>query len=57
MKKKTCAWKNEPKWNLNKGEMNRQTQCGRGFYFTNDTTSATAFKFCPFCGRKIKEAK
>ena len=32
-----------------------KTQCGNAFCFIADGLKENGFKFCPFCGNKIKE--
>ena len=51
-KQKVCAWNNYIE-NLCMYE----TSCGNSFYFSEGTVSDNDFKFCPFCGKQIKEEK
>lgn len=33
------------------------TECGQTFWFNTGDIKENKFKFCPYCGGKIKEAK
>lgn len=48
-----CVWTDEStEW-----ESWYSTACGEGFYFEDGGISENKFKFCPYCGFRIKEKK
>ena len=50
-KEKTCRWKYDEDmdaWN---------TQCDNAFCIGEGTPAENEMKFCPYCGRKLVEAK
>jgi hypothetical protein len=42
-------------WSRDGGEEVFDTQCKRSFRFNYGTCAENKFKFCPYCGREIKE--
>ena len=45
-------------WTYQSYDVYYDTQCGNIFQFTvGELSDAEDFKFCPFCGREIKEVK
>lgn len=32
-----------------------ETACGKAFTFTNERLEESRFKFCPYCGKQIKQ--
>lgn len=45
----TCKWTWEPMSDY------YETECGNGFQFINGGVEENSYKFCPHCGRKIRE--
>ena len=33
------------------------TSCGKAFLFSEGTPEDSGFKFCPYCGKELKEIK
>lgn len=48
--KKNCTWKME---DVN-GDV-YDTDCGNCFQFNDGSPEENKFKFCPYCGRHVKE--
>jgi membrane protease subunit (stomatin/prohibitin family) len=47
MNEKTCIWKEEEEcW---------ETSCGNAFCLNTGTPLENGMKFCPYCGKTIKE--
>lgn len=47
-----CIWKLDGRW-----QEYYETSCGHAFYFADGTEpydEQSNFKFCPYCGKKIK---
>jgi hypothetical protein len=45
-----CEWVGNDEY----GEIIHETDCGESCYLGDDELEDRGFKFCPFCGRKIK---
>ena len=46
----TCMWKEDsPEWNT------WLTECGEVFEFSSDGPKENSFKFCPYCGKALRE--
>jgi len=48
---KTCKWKYDDIYSI------YETSCNEAQYFTNGDIKENRYKYCPYCGKKIKEAK
>ena len=52
--KEYCEWINEDSFEF---EGMYETSCGEAKYFSNGNIENNNYKFCPFCGKEIKEYK
>ena len=43
-------------WNLVGDDSYYETECGRAFCFNDGGPKENSFKYCPYCGGKIKKA-
>lgn len=50
---KTCTWKHEQ----TADHAYYVTACGQDFCFEDGTPVDNKFKFCPYCGKKIRSRK
>jgi len=46
---KVCDWEED--------DESYSTDCGQWFYFEYDGPEENGFKYCPYCGRELKEIK
>jgi len=50
--KEYCEWKY-----VSEDDDYYETTCSQAFYLTNGTPKDNHYKFCPHCGRRIKETE
>jgi hypothetical protein len=49
--KRVCIWKYDEYDNTH------ETSCGEMYYFPDGDVKENHYKYCPFCGKKIKEVR
>lgn len=48
-----CTWKSWDK--ITYGSGTYDTACGNAQYFNDGDINENSYRFCPYCGKKIKE--